>query len=218
MTTMHLYQNPVSSNARRVLMTALILGTELELVTIDLKNTADRQKLLAVNANGKIPVLVDGDLVLNESCAIAQYLCDRTPGQTLWPQDLRRRADVNRWMFWCAQHFAPALGTLSWENFIKPLVGLGGADPAEVQRGQAELARFAAVLDAHLAGRQWVADTDAGPGLTLADLTIAATLMHSVRAQASLEPYENIRAWYAGIQQLDAWRRTEPAIPFGSTR
>jgi glutathione S-transferase len=211
--TMHLYQNPASSNARRVVMTALILGTELELITIDLKSPADREKLVVVNANSKIPVLVDDGLVLNESCAIMQYLCEGTPGQALWPQDRRLRADVNRWMFWCAQHFAPALGTLSWENFIKPLIGLGGPDPAEVSRGQAELARFAAVLDAHLAGRRWVAQTDAGPGLTLADLTIAATLMHAGRAQASLQPYENVRAWYAGIQQLDAWRRTEFVLP-----
>lgn len=211
--TMHLYQNPASSNARRVTMTALILGTELELRTIDLKSADDRRKLLAINPNNKIPVLVDDGLVLTESCSIMQYLCDGTPGQTLWPQDRRLRADVARWMFWCAQHFAPAIGTLSWENFIKPLIGLGGPNPAEVERGQAELARFAAVLDAHLAGRQWVAQTDEGPGLTLADLTIAATLMHAERARASLQPYENIQAWYAGIQQLDAWRRTEFTFP-----
>lgn len=212
MSTMQLFQHPGSSNARRVLLTAQVLGSELELVTIDLTDTGDRSRLQALNPNDKVPVLVDGDLVLTESCAIAQYLADRTPGQTIWPQDLRRRADVNRWMFWCSQHLAPAIGVLAWENFIKPMIGLGDPDPVEVRRGQAELARFATVLDAHLAGRQWVAATDAGPGLTLADLTIAATLMHSERARALLQPYENVRAWYAGIQQLDAWRRTEPVF------
>ena len=97
---MHLYTHPFSSNARRVTMAADHLGIRLDLVEINLGSEADRRRLNEVNDNSKIPVLVDDDFVLWESCAIMQYLADSKPGQALYPQDLLARADVNRWMFW----------------------------------------------------------------------------------------------------------------------
>lgn len=201
---MRLYHHPISSNARRVVMTAHHLGLPLELVLLDLSSAEQRKHLLAVNPNEKIPVLVDGDFILWESCAIMQYLADKTPGQTVYPAELRARADVNRWMFWSAQHFAPAISIFYWENFIKGLIGAGRPDPVELQRGLVDLETFAGVLDGHLARRQWVS----GPGLTLADLAIAAPLMTATAGHVPLQPYANLRAWFERVQELDAWRQT----------
>ena len=89
-------------------MIAVHLGVALDLVEINLASPDDRLRVEALNANSKGPVLVDGPLVLWESCAIMQYLADRTPGQTLYPQDPAARADVNRWMFWTCP---PAAGS-----------------------------------------------------------------------------------------------------------
>jgi glutathione S-transferase len=63
------------------------------------------------------------------------------PGQTLYPTGLRERADVNRWLFWSAQHWGPALGVLTWENWMKGLFGAGERDVAAVARGERELAQ-----------------------------------------------------------------------------
>ena len=99
---MLLYTNPHSSNARRVTMTAIHLNVPLELrVVKNMKDPVERAALLEVNPNGKVPVLVDGDFVLWESCAIMQYLAELTPDQTLYPIELEARLDVNRWLFWC---------------------------------------------------------------------------------------------------------------------
>ncbi|UUZ46755.1 glutathione S-transferase family protein [Massilia sp. B-10] len=84
---MRLYHNPLSSNARRVLLTAQLLGIELELVEVNFKDENDRRRLLEINPNGKLPVLQDGDFTLWESCAIMQYLCDNAPDQELYPLD-----------------------------------------------------------------------------------------------------------------------------------
>ena len=75
-----------------------------------------------------------------------QYLADKTPRQTLYPTEARARADVNRWLFWCAQHFHPAIGILNWENWIKGMTGQGGPDPAEVRRGEQLVIEFGACL------------------------------------------------------------------------
>ena len=204
---MQLYTNPYSANARRVTMVALHLGVPLELHLVkNMKDPAEREPLLRLNPNGKVPVLVDGDFVLWESCAIMQYLAERTPGQTLYPAELRARQDVNRWLFWCVQHWAPALGVLNWENHVKPKMGFGPTNPAEVARGEAETARFAQVLDDHLAKRQWVC----GGGLTLADFALAPTLADTAAANMPVTQYAHLQAWFGRMRELDVWRRTQP--------
>ena len=204
---MRLYHNPFSSSARRVVMTALELDAPVELVLIkNLHDPAERAQLVELNPNAKIPVLVQGDFVLWESNAIMQYIADQVPGQTLYPTGLRERADVNRWLFWSAQHWAPALGVLTWENWMKGLFGMGERDPVAVARGERELAQFAGVLDAHLRGRQWVS----GRGVTLADYAVAVSLMRVKEASISLAEYPELVAWFERVQALEVWKRTQP--------
>ena len=203
---MRLYTNPVSSNARRATLVAEHLGIPLDIVEVNLMSSDDRRGLTELNPNNKIPVLADGDFVLWESCAIMQYLADQVSGHDLYPQDLQTRVDVNRWMFWSSQHFAPAIGIFTWENLWKGVVGAGPADPAELARGNEEFASSAAVLEAHLTARKWVL----GETLTLADFAIAAPLMYIDRARLPMERYPNVLAWYARVEALPAWKNTEP--------
>ena len=201
---MRLYHHPISSNARRAVMTAHHLKQPVDLVLVDLSSAEQRKHLLSINPNEKIPVLVDGDFTLWESCAIMQYLADKTPGQTVYPTELRARADINRWMFWSAQHLAPALGIFYWENFIKGLIGAGSPDPVELKRGMVDLESYAGVLNGHMARRQWVS----GNALTLADLAIAAPLMAAEPGGVSLDRYQHLQAWFGRVQELDAWQQT----------
>jgi glutathione S-transferase len=202
---MRLYHHPFSLNARRAVMTAIHLGVPVELVLVDLSKREHLQpQFLAMNPNHKVPVLADGDFHLWESYAIMQYLADKTPGQTIYPTDYRARADVNRWLFWCSQHFSPAIGILNWENAVKGMIGLGGPDPAEVKRGEALFDEFAGLLDAHLAGREWIV----GSSLTLADLAIAAALGHAGPAKLPVTQYANLQKWLGPVQALEAWKKT----------
>ena len=41
----------------------------------------------------------------------------------------------NRWLFWSAQHFAPAISVFFWENVVKGMIGRGGPDPVGLKRG-----------------------------------------------------------------------------------
>ena len=55
----------------------------------------------ALNPNGVVPTLVEDDFVLWESNAVIRYLCAaNAPGNPMWPDDLRARASIDRWMDW----------------------------------------------------------------------------------------------------------------------
>jgi glutathione S-transferase len=204
---MRLYHFALSTNARRAVMTAVHLEAKVDLVAVDL---ARREHLkpdyLALNPNGKVPVLNDDGFVLWESHAIMQYLADKTPGQTVYPQEARARADVNRWLFWSAHHFQPAASVLNWEHNVKAMIGLGAPDPAAVKRGEELIVPLAAVLDQHLVGRTWVAQDK----VTLADFALATPLMTMDRARLPVKDRPKLMRWFARVQELDAWKKTNP--------
>lgn len=207
---MKLYYHPLSGNSRRVLLVATHLDIPLERIVVDLPKGEQRAPAhLSRNPNGLVPVLDDDGLILWESRAIMQYLAEKTPGQTLFPTDIRGRAEVNRWLFWCAAHMAPANTVLVFENVVKGLTGRGPADPVEIARGEALVARHAPVLDAHLAERPWVALDR----LTIADFSLAASFALAGPARLPIAKYENLRGWLGRVQELDAWKRTAPPAP-----
>src|SRR6478609_1220541 len=101
MRRMKIYLNKLSPNVRRVMLTAAALGIELEEQTIDFaKGQHKSPEYVALNPNGAVPTLVDGEFVLTESRAIMQYLAAKKPESGLLPKDPAGAADVSRWQFW----------------------------------------------------------------------------------------------------------------------
>ncbi|HEY0465747.1 MAG TPA: glutathione S-transferase family protein [Polyangiaceae bacterium] len=202
---MKLYYNPLSPNVRRVRLTAAVLGIELEEKLLDFsKGEHKSPEYLALNPNGAVPTLVDGDFVLTESRSIMQYLASKKPESGLLPRDEAARADVTRWQFWDASHFLPQLGTLAFERMIKGMVGLGDPDSAKINDALGNFRRFAAVLNQRLSGKQYVV----GNSLTLADLTLASSLMYAKQVEVPVAEFPNIEGWLARITALDGWQKS----------
>jgi len=204
---MKLYINVLSPNVRRVRLTAAVLGLELEEKAVDFgKGEHKGPELMALNPNGQVPTLVDGSFVLNESRAIMQYLAAKKPESGLLPRDEPARADVTRWQFWDASQFSPQVGTLAFQRVLKPMFGMGEPDPAKIEEALVNFRRFAAVLDKHLEGKRYIV----GSSLTLADLTLASSLMYAQQADVPLAEFPNIRALFSRISDMDAWKATNP--------
>lgn len=204
---MKFYYHPLSSNCRKVHATALMLGIDLDLQLIDLPAGAQKKPdYLKLNPNGLAPTLEDGSFVLWESNAIMQYLAEKKPGNTLWPSDTRKRADISRWQCWELAHWAPALSIIIIENFVKKLLKLGEPDPAQIKKGEEATHRFAQILDHHLQGKKYLV----GDALTLADISVAAILMYRQLARLPLDNYQHINRWCAQVEKLDAWQKTAP--------
>jgi glutathione S-transferase len=202
-----LYGFPYSHNTRKVLATAAALAIPIDLKIVDIvAKKSFEPAYLALNPTGLTPTLVDGDFVLWESNAIAQYLASHVSGNALWPEDRRRQADISRWQCWQLMHWGIGLDILLFERMVKRLEGLGGPDPAELARGESLFHATARVLDAHLEGRQTVV----GDAITLADYTLGANLHYQPVCPFPLAPYPNIRRWKAHIDSDPAWNATAP--------
>jgi glutathione S-transferase len=206
---MRLYHHPMSSNSRRAVMTAIHLGAPVERVLIDLAKGAQRSaSFLRKNPNGKVPVLEDDGFILWESHAIMQYLADTTPGgEAIYPTEPRARADVNRWLFWSAHHFQPAVSVLGWERVVKGMIGAGAPDPAEEKRGEALVSDLGRILDAHLEGKEWIAQDK----LTLADFAIATPLAFMDPARLPLGDFRRLLAWFSRVRETEPGKATSPS-------
>jgi glutathione S-transferase len=206
---MKLYYHPASPNGRRAIVTLRHLKLEAEEILVDFgRGDLTTPEYTRLNPNQKLPTLVDGDFVLWESNAIMQYLASKKPEAGLLPRDERGRADVTRWQCWNMTHFAPTVGTFNWENLLKRVFAGGEPDAAKLAQAEKELPRFAKVLDEHLSSRRYVT----GEQLTVADLSIAATLMFRLPARVPLEAYPNVRRFIESIEALDAWKSTQPKL------
>ncbi len=197
-------------NPRKACAAARYLDAPVEFVPVDLgRGEHKRPDFLALNPNGKVPLLVDGDYRLWEANAIMAYLA-RKAGSDFLPTDDTRLIEVLRWLSWDADHFSSHAGTLYFEHVIKPGFGIGPADAAVVAETTARLRPFAAVLDDHLSGRRWLV----GDAPTIADFAVAAALPWAEVARIPLGDYPAVARWHDRLNALDAWRQPYPERAF----
>jgi len=200
-------------NPRKVCAVARHLDVAVEFVRVDLTRGDTRTPaFLALNPNGKVPLLQDGDLCLWESNAIMCRLSDRASAD-LWPHD-DRQIEVLRWLFWDASHFGRYAGRLYFEHIIKPAI-LGKTDPDAPAVAEAldYFRTYAAILDSHLADRRYVV----GDSLTVADFALAITLPYAEKARLPLADFPAIARWHDRLNALPAWRDPFPAVPVLTT-
>ena len=205
---MKLYHHPMSPNCRKVLATAMHLGTDFEGHAINFKDgDLSKPEFLALNPNGKVPLLVDGDVTLWESNAIMAYLAGKTDTD-LWPRT-DARYDIMRWFNWEAAHWqAQGIAPVASERVFKPMMGGGPPDTARVEAGTEAFRRLATVLDGHLVGRAYLV----GDTLTLADFAIGAGWTLAGAAQLPVADYPNIVRWGNALNEIPAWRETAPKM------
>ncbi len=207
---MYLYVNPISPNARRPLIVARMTELPLEIVVVDMGKGEHRQTaFLGINPNHKVPALLDGDLRLWESGAICQYIAAKAGRTDLWPTEPAAQADVSRWMFWNHTHFAPPVAVVNFERAFKKMFGQGEPDEALVAPKLADFAEQAAILDAHLAGKEWVTQGR----LTLADIQLGCTLTYAQHARLPIDDHPNLAAWLGRLRALPAWQVTDVPPP-----
>src|ERR1700731_1555722 len=98
---LQIYLDPCTVNSRKVLAGLDLLGTQYNLNKVDYLAGAHKGvDYLKINPNATAPAAVDGDLAITESNAILQYAADHGGSDSAYPKDLKKRADVNRWLLW----------------------------------------------------------------------------------------------------------------------
>ena len=139
------------------------IGVPYQRVLVDrMVNAHKTPEYLRLNPNGLIPVLVDGDLVLYETAAIALYLCDAYPQARLAPPvGTPERAHFYKWLFWLANTMHATLMPYFYPERWVDEGNAAGA--AQVRRqAQAKVGTMLDQLDEHVAraGGPWFMGRD----------------------------------------------------------
>ncbi len=154
----------------RVRWTLQELGVDFESIPVNLiAGEHHRPEFLRINPTGKVPVLVDGDLVLTESVAIVLYLAEKYAHKGLLPTALEWRAQVNRWLLFTATELEQPLWRISRHTFLYPQEQ---RLPADIPLANQDFKTMAKTLEQHMQGRHFVV----GDKVTVADFVLGYTL------------------------------------------
>jgi glutathione S-transferase len=184
---MRLYEFPPTRSIR-VRWTLQELGIPFESVPVNLIAGDHRKpEFLALNPAAKIPVLVDGDVVLTESVATVMYLADKYPEQGLLPNSLAARGQAYRWLLFAATELEQPLWRIARHTNLYPEEQRLPADVAIAGR---EFVEMAAVLARHMEGREFIVGAHAG----VVDFVTAYTLDWANEARL-LGDYPGLRVY-----------------------
>jgi glutathione S-transferase len=190
-----------SVNVQKVVWCADEIGLAYE--RIDAGGTFglnDTPEYLAMNPNGLVPVIRDDGFVLYESNAIVRYLAARDAVDSLWPRDLRERADADRWMEWQSTSFTPAMLDAFWQ-LVRTAPEKRDAAAVEASRSRSE--KGAAILDAHLATRRFLT----GDVFTAADIVVGCAAHRWLNVPLARVPRPHLERWYAELKSRPGSRQ-----------
>jgi glutathione S-transferase len=146
------------------------LGVDFEAITVNLMAGEHRHPdFLKINPAGKLPVLVDDDLVLTESVAIVLYLAEKYPHKGLLPTDIKQRSQVYRWLLFTATELEQPLWRIARHTALYPEhLRL----TAEISLARQDFTHMVAVMEDRMQGSQFIV----GNTVTVADFVCAYTL------------------------------------------
>jgi glutathione S-transferase len=199
-----LYHSPYSQHARRVVSLLREAGLDYELRHVALEKREHLSaEYLAINPNHQVPTLIDGDVKIHESNAILRYLCVKHDLSDWYPMQPATRGAVEQWLDWNQCRLSPAVVDVVLNSvFLGP-----NGDAAAVERGRTKLGELMPILDAGLAGSDFLA----GGRPTIADLSVASSVFQLTLA--SVAPAgDHLEPWFRRVSGLQGFRESLPQV------
>ncbi len=187
------------SRAARSLWALEEIGIEYENSPTHFTGDTKKPDFLAINPNGRVPVLVDGDLTLFESMAINLYLAKKYDGG-LQPKTLEDEARAVQWSFWGMTELEAQLIQMLLNTVMLPEAE---RDPSKIEAAVEALERPLRVLDGALADRAYLL----GDSFTIADLNVASVLSLANIVKFDLGGYTNVKRWFNACLSRPAFSR-----------
>ncbi|MGE3782203.1 MAG: glutathione S-transferase family protein [Alphaproteobacteria bacterium] len=190
-----------SSNVQKVLWCCAELDLEFERVDVGGPFGGNRDpEYLAMNPNGLVPTVKDGDLVMWESNTICRYLAITRNGEHLYPRDPAARTHVERWMDWQLAVIGPPMGQL--------LFGLVRStpetrDPAAIESARRRAATAWTIVDDEVKNKPYLA----GDHLSLAEIVLGTQIYRWFAFPIERPELPNLRAWYDRMHQRPGFKK-----------
>lgn len=169
---------------------------------IDLPHGSARQDAayLAMNPNGLVPTIEDDGFILWESNACVRYIAAKFGSGTLYPTDLRQRADAERWMDWAQT----ALSAPSWTIFLGLVLQKPEQrDVAAIAAAGKRFNELWAMADKVLATRPFMA----GDQLTVGDIPMGIAAYRWFTIPVEHDHHPNFEAWYSRLTERPAFKK-----------
>ena len=187
------------TRAFRALWMAKELGLDYEHDPVEIGDAgAHTPEFLAINPNGRLPVIVDDDFVLFESLAITLYLAKKHSPGRLYPGALEGEARAWQWSLWAVTEVDRGVNIWSLHDVRLPPEERDAAKRAEALK--VLVAPFK-VLDAAVSAQPYLL----GDEFTVADLNVAAVISRAIEMDLSAVP--NLNSWLTRCLERPAARK-----------
>ena len=202
-----IYGRKNSINVQKVMWIVGELGLAHERVDIGGPFGKNKEpEYLALNPNGLVPTIQDGDFVLWESNAILHYLAQKDGKNKLMPSSALAKALVGQWMDWQQTTYNSLIGPI-FINMIR--TPPEKRDMPLVERSRQGVAETAKILDAHLGKSPYVA----GENFSIGDIPVGITTYRFLALVPDRPPLPNLARWYDAISARQAFRDHVGAVP-----
>ncbi|MCV9879979.1 glutathione S-transferase family protein [Brenneria izbisi] len=189
-----------STNVKKVLWCAAELALPYQHILAGGQFGRNRDNdYLAMNPNGLIPCLQDGDLVLWESNTIVRYLAAQYGQNSLYIADAGARASAEKWMDW-ATSLAISFGPV-FINLVR--TAPENRDNTLVEKSYAECERLLAVADTALATQPWLSGDKFGVG----DIPLGCIAYGWFNMDITRQPHPNLERWYQALTWRPAYQQ-----------
>jgi glutathione S-transferase len=190
-----------SVNVKKALWAIEELGLKYERIDAGMQFGVNKTpEYLKMNPTGLVPTIEDDGFVLWESHSIVRYLAAKHSAGKLWPTDLKRRADAERWMDWTFTFQKEFQRPIFW-----PLVR---TPPEKRDLNAIEAARqtcigLLAIPEATLSTREYLA----GESFTMGDIPLACHVQLWMRLPIERPAQPNLKAWFDRLCARPAFKR-----------
>jgi glutathione S-transferase len=187
------------TRAFRALWMAMELGIPYEHDPVEIGDAGARTpEFLAINPNGRLPVIVDDGFVLFESLAITLYLAKKHSPGRLYPGTIEGEARVWQWSLWAVTEVDRGVNIWSLHAVRLPP---DERDTAKRDEALKVLVAPFKVLDAAVATQPYLL----GPDFTVADLNVAAVISRAIEMDLTAVPH--LKAWLTRCLERPAARQ-----------
>lgn len=156
-------------------------------------------EFLAMNPNGLVPVLRDGDFTIWESHAILRYLATKDPQSRLLSKDPAQAARADQWLEWYGSTLWPNMRPVFW-NLVR--TAPEQRDMVAVGQGVAGLGKNMLLLDQHLQTRPYVA----GKTFSLGDIPLALIAYRWYAMDIERPAVQAVNAWFERVSSRPAFQ------------
>jgi glutathione S-transferase len=190
-----------SSNVQKVIWALEELGLPFERHSVGGSLGGNREPaFLAMNPNGLVPVVKDGEVTMFESNAIVRYLGARHSEGTLRPKDAKALAAAEQWMEWQQLNVVPHISAIFW-NRVR--VASAQRNDEAIAAAEANLAKMLPIADKALASSEWFA----GKSFSYGDIVLGVLYWRYFKLNGKSVDLPNIKRWFAGLQQRAAYHK-----------